>query len=88
MGYGISKAALDRFSAAIAAELFQYSIAVIGVYPGLTMLERLVGHPQLDMSGAESPEVTAKAVSFLCRDPMTHAGRFFISRDVVRLHGL
>jgi NAD(P)-dependent dehydrogenase (short-subunit alcohol dehydrogenase family) len=88
MGYGISKAALDRFSAAIAAELFQYKIAVIGVYPGLTMLERLAGHSQLDLSGAESPEVTAKAVSFLCRDPMTHTGRFFIPRDVVRQNGL
>jgi NAD(P)-dependent dehydrogenase (short-subunit alcohol dehydrogenase family) len=82
MGYGISKAALDRFSAAIAGELFQYNIAVIGVYPGLTMLERLAG------SGAESPEVTAKAVSFLCRDPMKHTGRFFIPRDVVQENGL
>jgi NAD(P)-dependent dehydrogenase (short-subunit alcohol dehydrogenase family) len=88
MGYGISKAALDRFSAAIAEELLQYRIAVIGVYPGLTMLERLAGHTQLDLSGAESPEVTAKAVSFLCRDPMTHTGRFFISRDVVQQNGL
>jgi dehydrogenase/reductase SDR family protein 1 len=88
MGYGISKAALDRFSAAIAGELFQYNIAVIGVYPGLTMLERLAGHAQLDLSGAESPEVTAKAVSFLCRDPMKHTGRFFIPRDVVQENGL
>jgi NAD(P)-dependent dehydrogenase (short-subunit alcohol dehydrogenase family) len=88
MGYGISKAALDRFSAAIAAELFQYKIAVIGVYPGLTMLERIASHSQLDLSGAESPEVTAKAVSFLCRDPMTHTGCFFIPRDVVRQNGL
>ncbi len=88
MGYGISKAALDRFSAAIATELFPYKIAVIGVYPGLTKLERLAGHAQLDLSGAESPEVTAKAVSFLCRDPMTHTGRFFISREVVRHNGL
>ena len=88
MGYGISKAALDRFSAAIAVELFRYKIAVIGVYPGLTMLERLAGHTHLDLFGAESPEVTAKAVSFLCRDPMTHTGQFFISREVVQQNGL
>jgi len=88
MGYGISKAALDRFSAAIAVELFRFKIAVFGVYPGLTMLERLAGHTQLDLSGAESPEVTAKAVSFLCRDPMTHTGQFFIPREVVRQNGL
>ncbi len=88
MGYGISKAALDRFSAAIAEELFGYKIAVIGVYPGLTKLERLAGHTQLDLSGAESPEVTAKAVSFLCRDPMRHTGQFFISSEVVRQNEL
>ena len=88
MGYGISKAALDRFSAAIAVELFGYKIAVIGVYPGLTMLERLAGHTHPDLSSAESPDVTAKAVSFLCRAPLTHTGQFFISREVVLQNGL
>ncbi len=86
MGYGISKAALDRFSAAIAAELFRYNIAVITLYPPLTMLERLVHRADLDLSRAESPEVTARAVSVLCQNPMAHTGKFLTSREALILN--
>ena len=82
-GYAISKAALDRFSAAIAMELLPYNIAVVTVYPGLTRLERLSGRTDVDLTGAENPEVTAKAVEFLCRNPMAYTGQFMISREVV-----
>src|SRR5262249_53597657 len=88
MGYGISKASLDRFSAAIAAELFGQRIAVITIYPPLTLLERLTGRADLDLMGAQSPEVTAKAVSFVCRDAMAFTGRFLSAHAIVERHRL
>lgn len=88
MGYAITKAALDRFSAAIAAELLRQNIAVITVYPGLTAIERLVARTEIDLSGAESPQITANAVSFLCKDPMTYTGQFLVASEVVLRHQL
>jgi NAD(P)-dependent dehydrogenase (short-subunit alcohol dehydrogenase family) len=87
MGYAISKAALDRFGAAIAAELWGHRIAVITVYPGLTLIERVAGRTDINLSGAESPNVTANAVSFLCQDSMAHSGTFVIARDVAPAEG-
>jgi NAD(P)-dependent dehydrogenase (short-subunit alcohol dehydrogenase family) len=90
--YGMTKAALDRFSAGIASDLYKSNIAVITIYPGFTITERnaLVGtsDPNRDMSRAEKPETTAKAVAFLLRDPMANTGRGFTSKDVVEQNGL
>ena len=88
MGYAITKAALDRFSAAIAEELLSARIGVITVYPSLTYIERLAGRKDIDWTGADSPEVTALAVSHVCREPMAHTGRVLSARDVVSQFGL
>ena len=89
--YGVSKAALDRIGSGIAAELFDKNIASFQIYPGFTITERnsrtARGSP-VDPSRAERPETTAKAVAFLCRDPMAHTGRIFQSRQVVDENGL
>jgi NAD(P)-dependent dehydrogenase (short-subunit alcohol dehydrogenase family) len=89
--YGMTKAALDRMGSGIAAELFDKSIASFQVYPGFTITERNSRGgraAQVDASRAERPETTAKAVAFLCRDPMQHTGRIFQSRQVVDENGL
>jgi NAD(P)-dependent dehydrogenase (short-subunit alcohol dehydrogenase family) len=88
--YGMSKAALDRFGAGIAQELISHNIAVITVYPGFTITERVARtlRPGSDTSTAEKPEVTAKAIAFLCRDPMAYTGRIVTSREIVEQNGL
>ena len=88
--YGISKAALDRLSTGIAEELGEKNVAVVSVWPGFTLTERLARRsvPGIDMSTAEPMETTAKAVAFICRDPMRHNGRVVVSREVVRENGL
>ena len=83
--YGISKAALDRFSTGLAAELAGQNIAVITLYPGFTMTEIIEKtRPGADFSRAERPEVSAKAVAFLCRDPMRFTGQILSSRDLIQ----
>jgi NAD(P)-dependent dehydrogenase (short-subunit alcohol dehydrogenase family) len=88
--YGVSKAALDRLGTGIAGELAQKNIAVITIYPGFTITERVARTlpPGADTSRAERPETTAKAVAFLCRDPMQHTGRILSAREVVDQNGL
>jgi NAD(P)-dependent dehydrogenase (short-subunit alcohol dehydrogenase family) len=83
--YGMSKAALDRFSAGIAVDLVDKGIAVITIHPGYTITERSRG---ADPSRGEKPETTGKAVAFLCRDAMAYTGRIFRSREVVDQNGL
>jgi NAD(P)-dependent dehydrogenase (short-subunit alcohol dehydrogenase family) len=84
--YGISKAALDRFSTAYASELMAHKIALITVVPSLTVTERIERNPLrpgVDLSNADPPDVTAKAVAFLARDPMQYTGQILSARDVV-----
>ena len=81
--YGTSKAALDRFAAGVAPELKEKDIAIINVYPGFTLTERLAQMMQgADTSRMERPETTAKAISFLCRDPMAFTGEIVVARDL------
>jgi NAD(P)-dependent dehydrogenase (short-subunit alcohol dehydrogenase family) len=88
--YGLSKAALDRFGGGVAAELMEKNIAIITIYPGFTITERVARtlQPGADTSHAERPETTAKAVAFLCQDPMAYTGRVVTSREIVDQHKL
>ncbi|HWC29279.1 MAG TPA: SDR family NAD(P)-dependent oxidoreductase [Dehalococcoidia bacterium] len=88
--YGISKAALDRLSTGIAEELGAHNIAVVSIWPGFTLTERMAKRqiPGLDMSTGEPMETTAKAVAFVCREPMRHNGRILQAREVVDQNGL
>lgn len=82
--YGITKAALDRFSTGLAAELVGQNIAVITLYPGFTVTELIEKtRPGADFSRAERPETSAKAVALLCRDPIRFTGQILTSRELV-----
>jgi NAD(P)-dependent dehydrogenase (short-subunit alcohol dehydrogenase family) len=88
--YGISKAALDRLSTGIAEELGEKNVSVVSLWPGFTLTERLSRRsiPGIDISMAEPMETTAKAVAFICREPMLHNGRVLVSREIVDQNGL
>jgi len=83
--YGVTKVALDRLSTGIAEELGAHNIAVASIWPGFTLTERLARRavPGIDMSTAEPMKTTAKAVSYVCKDPMAHSGRVYVARELV-----
>jgi dehydrogenase/reductase SDR family protein 1 len=85
VGYGITKAGLNRWVAGVAGELFLRNIAIIAVDPGLTIVERNIVHPRpgADYSNAETPETTGRAIAFICRDPIAYTGRVVLSRKIV-----
>ena len=81
--YGMTKAALNRFAAGVAAELQEKNIAIININPGFTLTERLARIMKAaDTSRMERPETTAKAVAFLARDPMPYTGQIITARDL------
>ena len=89
IGYGITKAALNRWSAGMAAEMMSRNIAIVCVDPGLTVVERNLANPRpgVDYSNAERPETTARAVAFICAQPMAFTGRVIVARSLAEEHG-
>ena len=90
VGYGITKAALNRWVAGVAGELRLRNIAIVAVDPGRTVVERNIVNPiaGVDYTTANSPEVTGRAVAFICRDAMAYTGRVVESKALVDEHGL
>ena len=91
--YGVGKAATDRLTADTAHELEPFGVAVISLWPGLVLTERvqagrasLVG---LEDVRAESQRFTGRAVAALAGDPdvMRHSGKVLVSRDLADLYG-
>ena len=85
VGYGITKAAMNRWVAGVAGELSMRNIAIIAIDPGLTVVERNIANPRasVDYSKANTPETSGRAIAFLARDAMTYTGRVLISSEVV-----
>ena len=44
--------------------------------------------PNADLSRANSPDLTGKAVAFICRHPMAFTGRLVSSKELVEKEGL
>jgi NAD(P)-dependent dehydrogenase (short-subunit alcohol dehydrogenase family) len=85
--YGMCKAALERFSTGLAAELYPDNVAVNALSPSRvvptpgTIFHRLTTE---DDPEAEPPAVMAEAALMLChRDPRTLTGRITYSRDLL-----
>jgi citronellol/citronellal dehydrogenase len=85
--YGMCKAALERFSTGLAAELYQDNIAVNALSPNAvvptpgTIFHRLTTE---DDPEAEPPAVMAEAALMLCHhDPTILTGRVTYSQDLL-----
>ena len=85
--YGMCKAALERFSTGLAAELYADNIAVNALSPSRvvptpgTIFHRLTSEDDPD---AEPPAVMAEAALMLChRDPRSLTGRIAYSQDLL-----
>ena len=88
--YGAGKAGIDKITADTALELREHDIAVISLWPGLVMTERVVRRSVvnedgglvaegLELSFGESPRFSGRAITALATDPdiMTRTGKAF-----------
>jgi NAD(P)-dependent dehydrogenase (short-subunit alcohol dehydrogenase family) len=93
VAYGVGKCALDRLTADCAHELGAHGVAVVSLWPGLVLTERLRGAqaamPKLDFGGAESQRFTGRAVAALACDveAMRWSGRAVSSRELADVYG-
>ncbi|EME14667.1 SDR family NAD(P)-dependent oxidoreductase [Rhodococcus triatomae] len=91
--YGMSKAAQDRMTAGLAAELNGTGIRVNAVRPrsavatagALSVASTMVGSPWFV---PESLEEMVEAVTWLCATPLHHTGRIEASLDILEREGL
>jgi dehydrogenase/reductase SDR family member 1 len=68
--YGIAKMATDRLSWEMAHQLRPHGVAAVSLYPGLVRTEGVLKAAEyFDMSNAESPQFTGRAVLVLATDP-------------------
>jgi dehydrogenase/reductase SDR family protein 1 len=67
--YGVAKAATDKLTADMAHEIQEHDVAVVSLYPGLVLTEKVMEAAEwLDLSNSESPEFVGRAVVALAND--------------------
>ena len=98
--YGAGKAAIEKITHDTALELRPHGVAVIGLWPGLVLTERILAFAQwtddgalelagLDLAIGESPRFSGRAVAALFTDPdrMARTGRSFFASRLAREYG-
>jgi dehydrogenase/reductase SDR family member 1 len=98
--YGAAKAAIEKITHDTALELREHNVAVIGLWPGLVLADRILafategpsGSRQLfglDLDICESPRFPGRAVAALFTDPdrMVRTGRSFFASRLAREYG-
>lgn len=88
--YGVSKCATDRLAMDMAHELREYGVTAVSLYPGLVRTERVLAAAEyFDMSNAESPTFTGRAIVALASDPhvMAKTGQVFVAADLALEYG-
>lgn len=91
--YGMTKAAIERFSTGLAAELYEDNIAVNALSPNLVVATpgQMYGrnYSQEMIDRAEKTEIIAEAAHYLCSsDPKEVTGKITYSMDLVKEAGL
>ena len=90
VAYGVSKAATDKLTADMAAELKPHGVTVVSLYPGLVRTEKVMEASKwLDLSNSESPEFIGRAVAALAADPdvLRHTGKVLVAAAVAKEYG-
>ena len=90
VAYGVSKAATDKMTADMAAELRPHGVTVVSLYPGLVRTEKVMeAAAWLDLGNSESPEFIGRAVAALARDPdvQRHTGTVLVAAQVALDYG-
>jgi dehydrogenase/reductase SDR family protein 1 len=90
VAYGVSKAATDKLTTDMAAELRRHGVTVVSLYPGLVRTEKVMeAAPFLDLSNSESPEFVGRAVAALAADPdvLRQTGKVLVAAAVASEYG-
>jgi citronellol/citronellal dehydrogenase len=89
VGYGTSKAAIERFTLGLAEELRKFHIGVNALCPDFTKTEAVVAYlPGVDASRWQSPQLWGKyAVRVAAQDPDRLTGRILTEKDLNELFG-
>ena len=90
VAYGVSKAATDKMTAHMAAELQPHGVAVVSIYPGMVRTEKVMASAAwLDLSNSESPEFIGRTVAALAADPdvLRHTGKVLVAAAVALEYG-
>jgi dehydrogenase/reductase SDR family member 1 len=90
VAYGVSKAATDKMTAHMAAELQPHGVTVVSLYPGMVRTEKVMASAAwLDLSNSESPEFIGRAVAALAADPdvLRHTGKVLVAAAVATDYG-
>lgn len=89
MIYDLSKTVIDRMVFAMAHELRDDGVAVVGLYPGFTRTERNVRYYRDPAAGIQTPEFSGRAVASLLGDAELGAlsGEIFDADQVARRYG-
>jgi NAD(P)-dependent dehydrogenase (short-subunit alcohol dehydrogenase family) len=90
VAYGVSKAATDKMTAHMAAELQPHGVTVVSLYPGMVRTEKVMAASAwLDLSNSESPEFIGRAVAALAADPdvIRHTGKVLVAAALALDYG-
>jgi dehydrogenase/reductase SDR family member 1 len=90
VAYGAAKAATDKMTRDMANELRDYSVSVVGLYPGLVRTENVMRFAHsLELSNSESPQFIGRAVAALAGDPeiARKSGEILVAASVAQEYG-
>ncbi len=91
--YGVGKCGLDRLAKDMAVELRPHGVAAVSLWPGAVktefVLKSAAQNKAMDLSRAENPIFTGRAVVALATDPnrMDKSGRVLVVADLAREYG-
>src|SRR5262245_61032884 len=90
VAYGVSKAATDKMTTDMAAELRPYGVTVVSLYRGLVRTEKVMeAAAWLDLSNSESAEFIGRAVAALAGDSdrIRHTGKVLVAAGLAAEYG-
>ena len=90
--YGMAKAATDKLTADMAAELASHNINVISLYPGLVRTEKVMANAEfLDLTNSESPRFIGRTIAALYADKQLAtelSGQVCVAAELARILGV
>src|SRR2546423_6497714 len=90
VAYGVSKAATDKLTTDMAAELTPHGVTVVSLYPGLVRTEKVMeAAAWLDLTNSESPQFIGRAVAALAddRDVLAMSGQRLVAAALAVRYG-
>jgi dehydrogenase/reductase SDR family protein 1 len=92
VAYGVGKAGVDRMTRDMGRELQAHGVTVVSLWPGVVKTERLLADPErlgFDMTNAESPLLSGRAVAAIAEDPerLARTGQALIVAELAKEYG-